>query len=129
MNFKSAASKNLEVKKPVKVEIKKIKNNEKNRYDDLMFKDVDEEFDFAYCDKVTDISIEFRDFISKNYLPFMDKIINVQYTLHDFIKYNSNEYIKIQNQVTDYNNELIDDFEKEQEEKEKELMEEEYRSD
>ena len=52
----------------------------------LNFKDVDEEFEFKYLDKMTDVSIEFRDFIYKNYLPFMDKNVFVNYTLYDLLK-------------------------------------------
>ena len=52
---------------------------------------------------MTDISIEFRDYIYKNYLPFMDKNVFVNYTLHDFIKNNSVEYINTIKIVEDIN--------------------------
>ena len=59
----------------------------------------------------------------------MDKNVFVNYTLHDFIKNNSVEYNNTIRIVEDYNQELIDDYNKEQEELEKELEDEDYISD
>lgn len=130
MDWAKIASKNkdkeqVKIKKEEKIETKIIENP----YSILNFKDVDEEFEFKYLDKITDISIEFRDFIYKNYLPFMDKNVFVNYTLYDFIKNNSVEYENTIRMVENYNQELIDDYNKEQEELEKELEDEDYISD
>ena len=130
MDWAKIASKNkdkeqVNIKKEEKIETKIIENP----YSILNFKDVDEEFEFKYLDKMTDISIEFRDFIYKNYLPFMDKNVFVNYTLYDFIKNNSVEYENTIRMVENYNQELIDDYNKEQEELEKELEDEDYFSD
>lgn len=130
MDWAKIASKNkdkeqVKIKKEEKIETKTIENP----YSILNFKDVDEEFEFKYLDKMTDISIEFRDFIYKNYLPFMDKNVFVNYTLYDFIKNNSVEYENTIRMVENYNQELIDDYNKEQEELEKELEDEDYISD
>lgn len=130
MNWAKIAIKNkdkeqVKIKKEEKIETKIIENP----YSILNFKDVDEEFEFKYLDKMTDISIEFRDFIYKNYLPFMDKNVFVNYTLYDFIKNNSVEYENTIRMVENYNQELIDDYNKEQEELEKELEDEDYISD
>ena len=130
MDWAKIANKNkdkeqVKIKKEEKIETKIIENP----YSILNFKDVDEEFEFKYLDKMTDISIEFRDFIYKNYLPFMDKNVFVNYTLYDFIKNNSVEYENTIRMVENYNQELIDDYNKEQEELEKEHEDEEYFSD
>ena len=121
-------SKNIEQKKIVK---KEIKEPEKiiDPYSVLNFMDVDDEFDYKYLDKMTDISIEFRDYISKNFLPFMNKVIYVNYTTYDFIKDYSYEYEKTLNYVNNHNQELVDEYDKEQEEIQKEIEEEEYLSD
>lgn len=130
MSWAKIASSN---KDKIQEKIKKeaiIKEEKKyDPYSILNFKEVEEEFEFKYLDKMTDISIEFRDFIYRNYLPFMDKNVFVNYTLYDFIKNNSVEYENTIRMVENYNQELIDDYNKEQEELEKELEEEDYISD
>jgi len=121
-------NKDIEQKKIIKEEIKKeIVIN--NIYQNIVFKDLEDEFDYKYLNKLTDISIDFRDYIYKNYLPFMDKMINVEYHIYDFIRLNSEEYQNTIKHVKEYNDTLIEEFEKEQEEIEKELAEEEYISD
>ena len=104
-------------------------NNHFDPYKDLCFKDIDEEFEYQYLNRMTNISIDFRDYISKNYLPFMDKHIPIKYTIYDFLKNNSEELFKTTKKVTDYNEELINEYNKEQEEIMKELEDEDYISD
>lgn len=130
MNWAELAKKNkdkeqVKPKKEEKVEQKKVYN----KYSHLPFKDVEDEFEYKYLNKLTDISIEFRDYVNKNYLPFMDKIMYVKYNIYDFIKNNSEEFTKTLNHVEEYNKDLIKEYDKELEEIEKELMEEEYISD
>jgi hypothetical protein len=55
----------------------------------------------------------------------MDKNINVKYNLYDFIKDNCNEYNKLYKEIEVYNNQLIEEYNKEMEELEKEYEEEE----
>lgn len=130
MNWAKIASSNKDkIQEKIKKEPIIEQEKELDPYSILNFKDVEEEFEYKYLDKMTDISIEFRDFIYKNYLPFMDKNVFVNYTLYDFIKNNSVEYNNTIRMVESYNQGLIDDYNKEQEEIEKELDEEDYISD
>lgn len=110
---------------------KEIKEPEKvcDPYSVLNFMDIDDEFEYKYLDKMTDISIEFRDYISKNYLPFMDKVIYVNYTTYDFIKDYSYEFDNTLKYVNNHNQNLVDEYNKEQEEIQKEIDEEECLSD
>ena len=130
MSWAEIASKNKnkkheKIKKEVKIVEKAI-----DPYSVLNFLDIDDEFEYKYLRNMTNISVEFQDFIHKNFLPFMDKVsLNIKYTVYDFIKNNCEEYDKVGKYVINYNQELIEDYEKEQEEIEKELAEEEYISD
>lgn len=130
MNYADIAKKNTDVIQPkIKKEEEKKEIVVYNKYSDLVFKDIEDEYDFKYLREITDISIDFRDYINKNYLPFMDRMINVEYHIYDFLKYNSIEYNKTLQQVEDYNNNLMKEYDKELEEIEKEMIEEEYISD
>lgn len=130
MNYANIAKKNKD-KEQFKIVKEKKKDIEKvfNPYSELNFKNEDDEFEYKYLEKMTDISIEFRDFISKNYLPFMDKIINVNYHIYDYIKDYSYEYKKVAEHVKNYNEDLIIEYDKEMEELQKELEDEENLSD
>ena len=130
MNYANIAKKNKD-KEQFKIVKEKKENIEKvfNPYSELNFKNEDDEFEYKYLEKMTDISIEFRDFISKNYLPFMDKIINVNYHIYDYIKDHSYEYKKVAEHVKNYNEDLIIEYDKEMEELQKELEDEENFSD
>ena len=121
-------SKDIEQKKIVKKEIKEPEKIH-DPYSVLNFMDVDDEFDYKYLDKMTDISIEFRDYISKNFLPFMNKVIYVKYTTYDFMKDYSYEFDNTLKYVNNYNQDLVDEYNKEQEEIQKEIEEEECLSD
>ena len=130
MNYADITKRNTDVIQPkIKKEEEKKEIVVYNKYSDLVFKDIDDEYDFKYLRGITDISIDFRDYIYKNYLPFMDKMINVEYHIYDFLKYNSVEYNKTLQQVDDYNNNLMKEYDKELAEIEKEMIEEEYISD
>jgi len=130
MSWASIASKNKDIKQEkIKKEVK-IVEKVNDPYSVLNFLDIDDEFEYKYLKNMTNISVEFKDFIHKNFLPFMDKVsLDIKYTVYDFIKNNCEEYDKVEKYVINYNNELIEDYEKEQEEIEKELAEEEYISD
>lgn len=130
MSWSSVLKKNADIEqKKVKENKKIVENNDFDPYKDLCFKDIDEEFEYQYLNRMTNISIDFRDYISKNYLPFMDKHIPIKYTIYDFLKNNSEELFKTTKKVTDYNEELINEYNKEQEEIMKELEDEDYISD
>ena len=114
----------------VQIDLKKEIKKEKeeviyNPYSVLDFRNVENEFLDNYIRKIENISFEFKQFVYNNYLPFMDKNINVKYNLYDFIKNNCNEYNKLYKEIEVYNNQLIEEYNKEMEELEKEYEEEE----
>lgn len=108
---------------------KEIKKEEKeivyNPYSVLDFRNIEDEFLDTYIRKIENISFEFKQFVYNNYLPFMDKNINVKYNIYDFIKDNCHEYNKLYKEIEGYNNQLIEEYNKEMEELEKEYEEEE----
>ena len=67
---------------------KEIKKEEQeivyNPYSVLDFRNVEDEFLDNYIRKIENISFEFKQFVYNNYLPFMDKNINVKYNGRDF---------------------------------------------
>lgn len=130
MSWAEKAKKNQDKKQDkIIIETKRVEEIIHNPYSILNLKDIEDEFDYKYLDKMTDISIEFRDYISNNYLPFMDKRININYDIYDLIKDHSYEYKKVVKYVKEYNENLIKDYEKEMEEINKEIEEEENLSD
>lgn len=129
MSWAKITAKNKDKEQEIIVKEKKNEQKIYDPYSHLMFKNIDDEFEYRYLNKMSNISVQFRDFISKHFLPFMDKIIYVNYTTYDFIKENSYEYNIVENYVNNYNQELINEYEKENEELERELAEEEYISD
>ena len=112
---------------------KEIKKEEEeiiyNPYSVLNLKDIEDEFEYKYMRNIEDISFEFKEFIFNNYLPFMDKNINVKYNIYDFIKNNCSEYEKLYKNIELYNNYIIEEYNKEIEELEKEFEEEEFGDD
>jgi len=109
-----------EVKKEEEVIIKK---EVINPYSILNLKNIDDEFDYMYHRNILNISFELRNYISYNFLPFMDKL-NTTYNIFDFMKENSYEYTNVINKVEKYNNELIKEYSQEQDELKKDFEEE-----
>lgn len=79
-------------------------------------KNVEEEYDYKYADRIGEIIVEFRDLLS-NY-----KAYNISnkfgYNLYNFIKYHSNNYDRLIETVEKYNDNLEEELEKELEEEE-----------
>ncbi len=109
-----------EVKKEEEVIIKK---EVINPYSILNLKNIDDEFDYMHHRNILNISFELRNYISYNFLPFMDKL-NTTYNIFDFMKENSYEYMNVIKKVEKYNNELIKEYNQEQDELKKDLEEE-----
>ncbi len=109
-----------EVKKEEEVIIKK---EVINPYSILNLKNIDDEFDYMHHRSILNISFELRNYISYNFLPFMDKL-NTTYNIFDFMKENSYEYMNVIKKVEKYNNELIKEYNQEQDELKKDLEEE-----
>ena len=123
MNWCDITKINTNLIKEVKKEEVIIKKEVINPYSILNLKNIDDEFDYIHHRNILNISFEFRNYISYNFYPFMDKL-NTTYNIFDFIKENSNEYTKVINKVEKYNNELIKEYNQEQDELEKEFEEE-----
>jgi len=110
MDWKSVVSKNCDkIIEPInKLEDNKIKNddeNKKNMY--IPYKDVDDEFHYEYSRIIASLKEEFKEFISFHALPFMDQDhINFDFNFYDFIKKNSTNYLKVEKNVEEYNNEI-----------------------
>jgi hypothetical protein len=86
--------------------------------DDQFIKNYEDEFDFEYSSKIIDIKIEFKEYIKNLGLPFFDKnrtFIDTSYNFNDYIKYNSNNLIKIKNKVEKENEEYLKELEEDEE--------------
>lgn len=125
MSWLDITKKNCDIEQE-KVENKKEEKEEKiyNPYNVLLFKNIEDEFEYKYLSKICNISFEFKEYIYNNFLPFMDKNINVEYTIYDFIYENSYEYKNVENFVNEYNNKLKEEYDIELKEIEEELLEE-----
>ena len=79
-------------------------------------KNVEEEYDYKYSDRIGEIIVEFRDLLS-NYKAYdiSNKFSN---NLYNFIKYHSNNYDRLIETVEKYNDNLEEELEKELEEEE-----------
>lgn len=84
-----------------------------NNSDNYIIKDVNEEFDKEYSSKIIDIKIDFRDYIEKEYLPFLN-ILNrntSKHNFYDFIKKNSENYKKLIKVIEKENEETLKQLE------------------
>ena len=91
--------------------------------EDPNIKDVDEEYDLKYMNDFIEIKIEFEKYIKDKCLPFLNKkeylenpndfnITHTEntYTLYDYIKYNSVNYIKLTEKINKENEEYINEL-------------------
>ena len=81
-------------------------------------RNVEEEYDYKYADRIGEIIVEFRDLLS-NYKAF-DISNKFGYNLYNFIKYYSNNYDRLIETVEKYNDNLEEELERELEEEEEE---------
>ena len=79
-------------------------------------KNVEEEYDYKYSDRIGEIIVEFRDLLS-NYKAY-DISNKFGYNLYNFIKYHSNNYDRLIETVEKYNDNLEEELERELEEEE-----------
>jgi len=87
-------------------------------FNDPNIKDYDDEFDIKHSYDIINIKFEFKEFIEKMGLPFMDKnksLFDISYNFNDYIKYNSKNLIKIKNKVDKENEEYLKEMEEEEE--------------
>jgi hypothetical protein len=87
-------------------------NNEKKIINEI--KNPDDEFEILYTSIISDIKIDFENYIKNNNLPFLNnnnlnKLNNKNnYDFYDFIKYNSINYEKIVENINNENLVIID---------------------
>lgn len=110
---KSSKSNNVENKKEVK---KKDEDNETILYHTFGLKNEEEEFDYKYSDNLTNIIVEFNDLLNSMGVIVMNNRISSD--LYDFIKYNSQNYNDVMDEVDKYNDVLEKEYEDEIDEEE-----------
>ena len=109
-------------------------NNDNDQYeilfnnyskDNIIYKDVDDEYDFKYMRKISYLKEEFKELINFHSLPFLDKEhINYDYNFNDYIKENCENFIKVEKEVNNYNKEINNEIEEENKKKYEEYKEE-----
>jgi len=116
--------------KEFEVELKKEEEDNNNNSlieeEDYNIKDVEEEFDLEYMNKLIEIKIEFEKYIKDKCLPFLNKKeymenpndINItenndSYNLYDYIKYNSINYIELTEKINEENEDYTKELEQE----------------
>ena len=117
MNWVNILKKNDNVFKK-EIPNKQEKEEEIIIFNDPNIKDYDDEFDIKHSYDIMNIKFEFKEFIEKMGLPFMDKnksLFDTSYSFNDYIKYNSKNLIKIKNKVNKENEEYLKEMEEEEE--------------
>jgi phenylalanyl-tRNA synthetase alpha subunit len=99
-----------------KKEVQKEEDNELILYKTYGLKNEEEEFDYKYNDNLTNIIVEFKDLLNSSGVNVMNNRISSD--LYDFIKYNSQNYNDIMDEVDKYNDILEKEYEDEIEEEE-----------
>jgi hypothetical protein len=99
-----------------------IKVNEETEYiEDHNIKDIDDEFENKYSSVIHDIMFDFKEYIIKNQLPFLNKPnMTGKYLVEDFFKKFTVNYLELKEKVEKENEEYL----KELEEEENDLIEE-----
>ena len=115
---KSTDEKKKQVKSILNKPNKTNDNIENEIYRTYGLKNVEEEYDYKYADRIGEIIVEFRDLLS-NYKAYdiSNKFGN---NLYNFIKYHSNNYDRLIETVEKYNDNLEEELEKTLEEEEEE---------
>lgn len=91
-------------------------HEEKIQILDLNIKDLDDEFDKIYFDKIIEVKLEFKEFIEEEGFPFLNKRNNSDFTFYDFIKENSTNFYCLKELVDKENTEYLNDIEIEENE-------------
>jgi len=99
-----------------KKEVQKDDDNELILHKTYGLKNEEEEFDYKLGDNLTNIIVEFKDLLNSSGVNVMNNRISSD--LYDFIKYNSQNYNDIMDEVDKYNDILEKEYEDEIEEEE-----------
>lgn len=105
---------------------KKVEGKKVVSIKDPNIKNFEDEFDFEHSSKIIDIKFEFKEYIEKTCLPFLDKnrtTVDYSYNFNDYVKYNSKNLIKIKNKVQKENEEYLKQLEDEEENEKYEYFE------
>jgi len=85
---------------------------------DPNIKDYDDEFDIKHSYDIINIKFEFKEFIEKMCLPFMNNnksLFDTSYNFNDYIKHNCKNLIKIKNKINKENEAYLKELEEEEE--------------
>lgn len=99
-----------------KKEVQKEEDNELILHKTYGLKNEEEEFDYKLGDNLTEIIVEFKDLLNSSGVNVMNNRISSD--LYDFIKYNSQNYNDIMDEVDKYNDILEKEYDDEIEEEE-----------
>jgi hypothetical protein len=114
-------NKNNNVKKEVIIENKEKEEEDSSEEELDDIKNADIEFDEKYNSKITDIKIDFLEFIRKNYIyrVFLNNQYNnmSKYNFFDYVKYSSNNYYDIVKKTNKDNDAYIKLLEEEERKK------------
>ena len=99
-----------------KKEVQKDEDNELILHKTYGLKNEEEEFDYKLGDNLTNIIVEFKDLLNSSGVNVMNNRISSD--LYDFIKYNSQNYNDIMDEVDKYNDILEKEYDDEIEEEE-----------
>jgi hypothetical protein len=118
MNWCDIIKKNdkpIETQDKLETEIE-IDIDENIEEENLNLKNVDEEFNKEYSSNILDIKFEFRDYIEKEYLPFLNVMnkTTTKYNFYDFIKQNSVNYKKLMERIEKENEAYLKQLEEEE---------------
>lgn len=83
---------------------------------DTNIKDIEEEFDKIYLDKIVDIKLELKEYIDLEALPFLNKNNYTDNNFYNFIKYNSENYFKLEVEIEKENDTYLESIELEENE-------------
>jgi hypothetical protein len=94
-----------------------LDDNDEDNQIDLNIRDIDDEFEYKYLTNICNIRTDFREYIEKEYLPFLNNsTIGSNYNFQDFIKYNSKNYYKLEKEINTHNEEYMKKLEEENDE-------------
>ena len=99
-----------------KKEVQKDEDNELILHKTYGLKNEEDEYDYKLGDNLTEIIVEFKDLLNSSGVNVMNNRISSD--LYDFIKYNSQNYNDIMDEVDKYNDILEKEYEDEIEEEE-----------
>lgn len=95
------------------IKLSEIEQEEENNINEIdsNIKDIEEEFDKIYLDKIIDIKLELKEYIDCEALPFLNKNNYTDNNFYNFIKYNSENYFKLEVKIEKENEAYLESIE------------------